>query len=93
MLKRAERLGMSRLVRNTSLSGSAATMSSCGFGSGCSFLLLFHRLVVLFLAPGEVGAGAESVVEDSDPARSGSGPRLWLRNFFMVLLNKLVDVS
>lgn len=96
MLKRAERLGMIRLVRKSSPVGSSAGILISGFASGRGFLLFFHRLVADFLRLGEI---CEGLVKEASAASlellvlSGAGSAArFLRNLFMVRLSLSMSV-
>ena len=94
MLKRADKLGMSRLVRKSSDAGSAAAIFSSGFGS-TGFLLRIHLLVPDFFSPGERGAaggGAEKACSASSFVARPSGAAFFLRNRFIVALHKLATI-
>ena len=81
---------MSRLVLKSSVDGRAAVRSISGLGSGC-FFVFFHRLVALFLRPGDTGGGVDSWLRASVLTAMPSSAFFLLRKRFMVTnLNMLV---
>ena len=97
MLKRAERFGISKLVRKSSLEGKAPDRSRVGFTSS-GFFGFFHLYVPDFLScvVGETCAGgAESAKRASlllaSGGGKGSGASFFLRNLFIVILKRSVQ--
>ena len=83
---------MSKLVRKSSVDGSAVAMLNAGLTS-TGFLPLLHLLVADFLRPGETCAGGEaSALNASSFVVRGSGTFFLLRNLFIVILKRLVPV-
>jgi hypothetical protein len=97
MLKRAERFGISKLVRKSSVEGKALARLRVGFTSS-GFFGFFHLYVPDFLScvVGETCAGcAESAKSASlllaSGGGNGSGASFFLRNLFIVILQRSVQ--
>ena len=99
MLNRAVNAGMNRLVRKSSFVGRVRLKLISGFGS-TGFRVFLHLLADFFScgggdARGGLG-GAEPVRKEftcSSLGARGSGTFFFLRNLFIVILNKLAAVD
>lgn len=89
ILNRVDRLGISRLVRKSSVEGNAIETSSCGRGAGSGFLFFFHLLVEDFFRAGE--GGCDSALSASS-FEIGPSVAFFFRNLFMVKLSRSVEL-
>jgi hypothetical protein len=98
MLNRAERFGMSKLVRKSSVEGRAEERSRAGLTS-TGFFGFFHLLVPDFLScvVGETIVGCEESAKSASSLLAGGGARgsggafLLKRNLFIVILKRSVQ--
>jgi len=91
ILNRVDRLGISKLVRKSSVDGSAMDTSSSGRGAGSGFLFFFHLLAPDFFGAGDGRGGCESALSASS-FETGPSMAFFFKSLFIVVLKKSAEL-